>query len=255
MPRFSVIVPAHKVQAYLHECLESVLGQSFSDFEVIAVDDRSPDASGAILDAFAARDRRVTVLHLKENVGLGPARNAGTARATGDYLLFLDSDDTLAPGSLQALADRLKETAEPDVLVYDYARTYWDGRVVRNQRAALLAQDGRPAGPLDDRPELLRLLPVAWNKAYRREFVQRHDIAFPPGWYEDVAWTYPLLLAARSIAVLDRVCVLYRQRRRGASCAPPAAGTSTSSTSTTGSSPSSTATPPSTAGGPPSSAG
>ncbi|MFE0631117.1 CDP-glycerol glycerophosphotransferase family protein [Streptomyces sp. NPDC058864] len=215
MPRFSVIVPAHKVQAYLHECLESVLGQSFSDFEVIAVDDRSPDASGAILDAFAARDRRVTVLHLKENVGLGPARNAGTARATGDYLLFLDSDDTLAPGSLQALADRLKETAEPDVLVYDYARTYWDGRVVRNQRAALLAQDGRPAGPLDDRPELLRLLPVAWNKAYRREFVQRRDFAFPPGWYEDVPWTYPVLLAARSIAVLDRVCVHYRQRRRG----------------------------------------
>jgi CRISPR system Cascade subunit CasB len=215
LPRFSVIVPVYKVQAYLHECLESVLGQCFSDFEVIAVDDRSPDASGAIVDAFAARDRRVTALHLKENVGLGPARNAGMARATGDYLLFLDSDDTLAPGALQAVADRIKETAEPDVLVYDYARTYWDGRVVRNQRAHLLAQDGRPAGPLDDRPALLRLLPVAWNKAYKRDFVERRGFAFPPGWYEDAPWTYPLLLSARAIAVLDRVCVHYRQRRRG----------------------------------------
>ena len=114
MPRFSVIVPVHKVQAYLHACLDSVLGQSYRDIEVMAVDDRSPDGCGAILDAYAARDERVRVLHLPENVGLGRARNAGMPLATGDYLLFLDSDDTLTPGALRALADRpLMEALRP----------------------------------------------------------------------------------------------------------------------------------------------
>ena len=74
MPRFSIIVPAYQVQSYLGECIDSVLDQSFADFEVIAVDDASPDGSGAILDEYAARDRRVRVLHLPENVGLGRAK-------------------------------------------------------------------------------------------------------------------------------------------------------------------------------------
>ncbi|QJT02076.1 bifunctional glycosyltransferase family 2 protein/CDP-glycerol:glycerophosphate glycerophosphotransferase [Streptomyces asoensis] len=215
MPRFSVIVPAYKVQAYLHECLESVLSQSFADLELIVVDDRSPDACGEIIDEFAARDTRVRAVHLPENVGLGQARNAGLERATGDYLLFLDSDDTLTPEALRAIADRVKETGEPDVLVYDYASTYWSGETVRNQFAAQLTEEGTAPFRLADRPGLLRVLMVAWNKAYRREFVEGVGLTFPPGYYEDTPWTYPALMAAESLATLDRVCVHYRQRRRG----------------------------------------
>ncbi|MFD7135420.1 CDP-glycerol glycerophosphotransferase family protein [Streptomyces sp. NPDC059894] len=215
MPRFSVIVPAYKVQAYLHECLESVLSQSYPDLEVIAVDDRSPDACGEIIDEFAARDPRVRPLHLAENAGLGPARNAGLARATGDYVLFLDSDDTLTPDALESIADRLKETGEPDLLVYDYATTDWTGEARRHRFAAQLTEEGPAPFRLEDRPGLLRVLMVAWNKAYRRDFVTRAGLTFPPGFYEDTPWTYPALLAAESIATLDRVCVHYRQRRRG----------------------------------------
>ncbi|MDL5201894.1 bifunctional glycosyltransferase family 2 protein/CDP-glycerol:glycerophosphate glycerophosphotransferase [Streptomyces sp. ALI-76-A] len=215
MPRFSVIVPAYQVQAYLHECLESVLSQSYPDLELIAVDDRSPDACGAIIDEFAARDPRVRPVHLPENQGLGGARNAGMREASGDYLVFLDGDDTLTPDALRAIADRLKETDEPDVLVYDYARTYWSGRTVRNQAAVRLTERGPAPFRLEDRPGLLHVLMVAWNKAYRREFVERAGFAFPPGYYEDTPWTYPVLMTAESIATLDRVCVHYRQRRRG----------------------------------------
>ncbi|MFJ6596299.1 CDP-glycerol glycerophosphotransferase family protein [Streptomyces violaceusniger] len=224
MPRFSVIVPAYEVQPYLNDCLRSVLEQDFTDLELIAVDDHSPDACGAIIDEAAACDPRVRPVHLPENAGLGRARNAGIRRATGDYLLFLDGDDTLAPGSLRAIADRLARTGEPQVLVFDYARVDWTGEAVRNVRAELLRQ-GDPEDPedpharqvfrLDQRPELLRLLMVAWNKAYRRDFVRKEGFAFPPGFYEDTPWTFPVLLTAESIAVLDRVCVHYRQRRRG----------------------------------------
>lgn len=205
----------YKVQAYLHECLESVLSQSCPDLELIAVDDCSPDACGAIIDEFAARDARVRAVHLPENQGLGRARNAGLEEATGDYLVFLDSDDTLTPDALRVIADRLKETGEPDVLVFDYARTYWSGETRRNKFAAQLTEEGPAPFRLEDRPGLLRVIMVAWNKAYRREFVEREGFAFPPGYYEDTPWTYPVLMAAETIATLDRVCVHYRQRRQG----------------------------------------
>ncbi|MFF9088114.1 CDP-glycerol glycerophosphotransferase family protein [Streptomyces sp. NPDC014991] len=215
MPRFSVIVPCYKVQAFLPECLDSVLGQSFGDFELIAVDDCSPDGCGAILDEYAARDPRVTVLHLPENAGLGRARNAGIPHATGDYLFFLDSDDTLTPGALRAIADRLAESADPDVLVFDYARTYWWGGTRRNVLAHILAEAGAETFTAAGRPEILDLLMVVWNKVYRREFVAENGFAFPPGYYEDTPWTFPVLLSARRIAALDRICLNYRQRRQG----------------------------------------
>ncbi|MFD3803157.1 CDP-glycerol glycerophosphotransferase family protein [Streptomyces sp. NPDC058619] len=215
MPRFSVIVPAYKVQAYLQESLDSVLTQSYPDLELIAVDDVSPDACGSIIDEYAARDPRVTAVHLAHNLGPGPARNAGLARATGDYLVFLDGDDTLASGALQAITDRLKATGSPDVLVYDYARTFWTGELVRNRLSNRLSEEGPASFRLADRPALLGMPMVVWNKAYRREYAEREGLSFPPGFYEDTPWTYPALLAAESVAVLDRVCVHYRQRRTG----------------------------------------
>ncbi|MER6980581.1 glycosyltransferase family 2 protein, partial [Streptomyces carpinensis] len=215
MPRFSVIVPVYQVQAYLHECLESVLSQSFMDLELIAVDDCSPDACGAIIDEFAARDPRVKAVHLAENQGLGRARNAGMAQATGDYLVFLDSDDTLAPDALWSMTTRLKETGEPDVLVYDFACTDWTGRAVRDDVTGPLSEDGPAPFRLADRPDLLLVLTVAWNKTCRRDFVEREGFTFPTGYDEDAPWTYPVLPATESIATLDQVCVHYRQRRRG----------------------------------------
>uniref|UniRef100_A0AAU3HW48 CDP-glycerol glycerophosphotransferase family protein n=1 Tax=Streptomyces sp. NBC_01393 TaxID=2903851 RepID=A0AAU3HW48_9ACTN len=215
MPRFSVIVPVFKVQGFLRECLDSVLEQSYTDLEVIAVDDCSPDGCGAILDEYAERDPRVRVLHLPENVGLGRARNAGMPLAGGDYLFFLDSDDTLTPGALRAVADRLDETADPDVLVFDYARTYWWGGTRRNVLARVLAEAGPGTFTTAEHPEILDLLMVVWNKVYRRAFVEREGFAFPPGYYEDTPWTFPVMLSAERIAALDRICLAYRQRRQG----------------------------------------
>ncbi|WP_328481564.1 CDP-glycerol glycerophosphotransferase family protein [Streptomyces sp. NBC_00377] len=215
MPRFSIIVPCFKVQGFLRECLDSVLEQSYRDIEVIAVDDRSPDGCGAILDEYAARDDRVRVLHLPENAGLGRARNAGMPLAGGDYLFFLDSDDTLTPGALGAMADRLDETGDPDVLVFDYARTYWWGGTRRNALAHILAETADGTFTAAGRPEILDLLMVVWNKVYRREFVEGYGFAFPPGYYEDTPWTFPVMLSAERIATLDRICLDYRQRRQG----------------------------------------
>ena len=215
MPKLSLVVPVYKVQGYLPECLDSILGQDCTDFEIIAVDDCSPDGSGSILDEYAKRDDRIHVIHLTENVGLGRARNAGLEKATGDYVLFLDSDDTLSDGALSAIRDRIEATGDPEILIFDYARTYWDGRVRPNLRADLLKEEGPDTFSLAERPQLLDLLQIVWNKAYRRDFVTRTGLTFPPGYYEDAPWTFCSLISTERIAVLDRVCVYYRQRREG----------------------------------------
>ncbi|MFD5407451.1 bifunctional glycosyltransferase/CDP-glycerol:glycerophosphate glycerophosphotransferase [Streptomyces griseorubiginosus] len=220
MPRFSVIVPAYQVQAYLPACLESVLSQSYDDLELIVVDDRSPDACGEIADEFAARDPRVRTVRTARHEGPGsapdegpgPARNAGIAEATGDYLVFLDGDDTLTPHALRSIADRLKETGEPDVLVHGHALVPWTGEIVRDPFAGVLTEQGPAPFRLEDRPGLLRVRASAWNKVCRREFVGDGGFAFPPGRHTDLPWTYPVLMAAESVATLERVCVHHRQR-------------------------------------------
>ncbi|MFE2267303.1 bifunctional glycosyltransferase/CDP-glycerol:glycerophosphate glycerophosphotransferase [Streptomyces griseosporeus] len=222
MPRFSVIVPAYQVQAYLPACLESVLTQSYADLELIVVDDCSPDACGEIAGEYAARDRRVRTLRLPRRAGAGGARAAGAAGATGDYLLFLDGDDTLTAHALRAIADRLKETGEPDVLVHAVAHAHWDGRVERDAAGPVLTERGPAPFRLEDRPGLLRLPAVARNKVCRREFTEREGLTFADGSFADVSWSCSLLMAAESITTLDRVCVHHRRHRPGAAARGPA---------------------------------
>jgi len=201
-PRVSFVVPVYNVRDQLSECLDSILAQD-GDFDVIAVDDASPDDSGAILDDYARADPRIHVLHLDANAGLGGARNAGLAAATGRYVWFVDSDDWLTDGALAAVLPLLRD--DPDVVVTDYERAYPDGTVEPNPRSAALRRGGLA--------DLLTVLPVVWNKLYRRDWLAEHGFTFASGYYEDVAWTYPVLVTAERIAVLDRVCYRYRQGR------------------------------------------
>ncbi|MEV0838574.1 CDP-glycerol glycerophosphotransferase family protein [Actinocatenispora sera] len=210
MPLLSVVVPAFDVQDYLVECLDSLFTQRFDDLEVIGVDDCSPDGSGRILDEYAAREPRLRVLHLPANRGLGGARNAGLAEATGDYVWFVDSDDWVDERSLARIAARLAAT-EPDVLLLGHEINHPDGRIQRDPGDALLA--GLPERcTATDRPEVFRVFPSAWNRVVRREFLLGLGIDYPTGWYEDLPVSYPMLAAAGSIAATDAVCYHYRQR-------------------------------------------
>lgn len=216
MTLLTIIVPTYQVQGYIEECLDSILRQPFTDVEVIAVDDCSPDHSGAILDDYAARDSRVRVVHLEENVGLGEARNIGLTYATGEYVWFLDSDDWLADGALWSVAHRL-QALQPDVLAVDYAKVRWDNKVQRRKLAAMLAKYPVPeVFELRDQPHMMKLFHVAWNKIFRRQFLLDHEIRFPVGLYEDVPVGHAVLILAKRISVLPELCVYYRQRRRGA---------------------------------------
>ena len=211
MVTLSVVVPVYEVERYLRQCLDSIrAGLSPAEsaaVQIVAVDDASPDRSGAMLDAYAARHGGLTVVHLRENVGLGPARNAGLAEATGEYVWFVDSDDWLPEGSVRAVLEALRE--RPDVLLVDHLRVHEDGRREVDASSHLL---GGPA-------TLRRMLDVqhtAWNRIVSRAFLQRCELRFRAGWYEDVSFSHPVLLAAERIAALDRVCYHYRIGRAGA---------------------------------------
>lgn len=216
MALLSLIVPVYRVERYLTECLDSLLTQSFTDIEVIAVNDGSDDGSSAILASYTARDRRLWVIDHGRNLGLSAARNTGLRHATGQYVWCVDSDDWLPDGTLAAVADHLARTS-PDILVTGYARVHPDGRTWHQPLADVtgVAVGRTDEFTLRERPGLIRALHIACNKVVRRGFLDRIGIGFGPGWYEDVSFSIPLLLAAERISLLDEVCYAYRQRPAG----------------------------------------
>ncbi|WP_415952134.1 CDP-glycerol glycerophosphotransferase family protein [Streptomyces sp. KLOTTS4A1] len=205
MARFSVVVPAHRVQGYLRECLESVLAQSFTDLELIVVDDCSPDACAAIAAEYAERDPRLRLIRLAEHSGTGAARNTGAEHARGEFLLFLDGDDLLLPGALDTLDASLDATT--DVLIFGHDKIDWWETV-------------EPGGDrLTEGAEPLAVTPAVWNRVLRRSFWLAHRLRFDEGPYDEIVPVHrATLLAAdrQRLRLLDRACVRWR-RRRGSS--------------------------------------
>jgi CDP-glycerol glycerophosphotransferase len=213
----SVVVPAYDVAAYLPACLDSVLAQASSlgrvGLEVVVVDDGSPDESGAIADAYAARDERVRVVHTA-NRGLGAARNEGLRHATGDLLAFADSDDVVPPGAYAVLLKQLTRTGS-DFVSGSVAR--WEGddlveppwmRRLHRQRMDLV---------IDDLPEILGDV-FAWNKLFRTSFWSSAGLAWPEGIrYEDQPTTTMAYLRARRFGLVPEVVYHWRIRSDGTS--------------------------------------
>ena len=120
-PKISIIVPVYNVEAYLEECLASLTGQTFSDIEIICIDDGSTDGSPALLDALASRDARIRAVH-QENTGVARARNHALDLVRGEYVMFVDSDDAIAARSCEVLYARAQETGA-DIVVFG-GKTY-----------------------------------------------------------------------------------------------------------------------------------
>lgn len=125
----SVIIPVYKVEKYLDKCVESVAGQTYSDLEIILVDDGSPDNCPAMCDAWAEKDWRIKVIH-KPNGGLSSARNAGLAKASGEYVFFLDSDDTISENCIELLADAARHD-DSDICIANVVRTDENGEQIK----------------------------------------------------------------------------------------------------------------------------
>ena len=210
-PELSIIVPIYKVEKYLDECIQSILGQTFTDLELILVDDGSPDACPQMCDAAAEQDSRVRVIHQK-NGGLSAARNTGIEAARGNWLGFVDSDDFVAPDFYEKLYNAAVN-ADADCAVCSVQLTHEDGSRM-DTPPQWKAYGGGYTGE-----EILKTITwqnnapylVAWNKLYRREVFR--TLRYPVGRInEDVFVFAELFDTIKMVVCVEQPLYFYRQR-------------------------------------------
>ena len=200
-PLLSVIVPVYNVEKYLKRCLESILVQSWNDYEIILVDDGSTDSSAQICDLYAEKYEMIRVIH-KENKGLSDTRNRGIEEASGEYVYFPDSDDWLEPNTFSELSDVIEE------LTYDIIS--FNREFVTSEEDKLISAKSR-IQKLSGKQALLEMLKqsdvtgFANDKIYRKKLFLDNDIEFPVGkYYEDLGTNYKLFLRATKVYVTNQ---------------------------------------------------
>ncbi|MCI8584958.1 MAG: glycosyltransferase family 2 protein [Lachnospiraceae bacterium] len=209
MCSFSVVIPVYEAKEHLGRCVDSWLGQTKGDLELILVDDGSTDGSGELCDWYAGSDQRVRVIH-QENAGVSVARNAGIERAKGTYVLFTDSDDYVAEDYLEQM-DRAMEESGADLTLCGFHHLY-DGADIRK-----LPGRTRTVRLLEGAEDFLSLyeqsfLNMPWNKMYKRERMGRFDPSLSLG--EDLLFNLDYLTRCEKIAVLSNPLCYYIQEEQ-----------------------------------------
>lgn len=206
--RLSIIVPVYKVEKYLSKCIESILAQTFTDFELILVDDGSPDRCGEICDKYAQQDNRVVVIH-KANGGVSSSRNAGIEKATGEYIGFVDSDDYISPTMYeQMLASAERHSA--DIVICGVYRVTEDGQIKNNEifaKEIVFAKDEVMHDILTD-----KLKNYTWNKIYKKKLFK--GLSYPIGYnYEDFAINYLLFERGKVFVGIPTIGYFYLKHK------------------------------------------
>ena len=215
---FSVIVPIYNIEKYIKRCIDSVLCQSFTDFELILVDDGSPDNCGAICDEYAKTDERIKVIH-KENGGLVSARQAGIKAATGDYVFHLDGDDAVLPDALESAYKIICDT-DADIVSFSYKASI-DNKI--GDKVEDLVDEG-----LYNKAEITEIIfpkllsdknmkhifYFLWGKAIKRELATKHQLNVNPdiSLGEDLSCIVPCFLEAETVYMSKKAIYLYTIR-------------------------------------------
>lgn len=214
---FSIVIPAYQVEEYIEECLMSIITQDFEKYEIILVDDGSRDSTPEICEAYRRKYKHIKVVH-QENKGLSEARNTGIRNAEGKYIVFVDSDDKIAPHSLRYLSEELERAEFPEVVVNrritlspdgsEKKCTYlFDENKLRNMDSSLVYRELQ---------ELNECWLGAWIFVVKREFLYSKKLFFYPGIYhEDEEWVPRLILNAKRIAYNNEFLYVNRIEREG----------------------------------------
>lgn len=216
MPYFSLVLPCYKVAAYVERCVRSILSQDFTDFEIILVDDGSPDETPALCDRLAEAHPCIRVIH-KENGGLSSARNAGMDAAAGKYIWFIDSDDWIEPGALTLLHQACEE-GDPEIVKFSHFRVT-DASVPALHSVPTGSYVGAMSCDLlryQALREASRYCLSAWSHVYRRDFLERHQLTFTSERLigsEDYLFNLQALFCVTHIRVLPDALYSYELRQ------------------------------------------
>lgn len=214
MPRVSVIVPVYNSREYLGPCVESVLNQSYADFELILIDDGSTDGCAEMCDRFASYDHRVRCVHMK-NSGVSAARNLGLSLATGEYVTFVDSDDYVSEGFLASAVDLMESDEELDFVQYSMDRFNSSGIFYREESDDVIC----------DLPEFASVVKF-WGSAcagfLKTMIIKEYDLAFNPYLKlgEDQSFLYGYLAHCRKCSKRSEVYYHYRSNQESATHNP-----------------------------------
>ena len=220
MPKISVIVPVYNVEKYLSQCLNSIIEQTFSDIEIICVNDGSTDNSRKILEQYAQKDSRIKIVD-KKNGGLSSARNAGMKVAQGEYYSFIDSDDWIDETMLEKLYNSMV-SLDTDIsicAVHQYDET--NQKIDDTNPYYTLGYfdesfDNRAFSYVDTKPFLLDVCVMAWNKLYRKSFIDECQAEFPDGLiFEDGPFFFSIFFKTKRVSIVRDFLYYYRINRSG----------------------------------------
>ena len=204
-PLISIIVPVYNAEKYLSKCLDSIVAQTFEDWECIIVNDASPDGVGEIIRSYAQKDRRFKVITKTVNEGVSKARQTGLENSCGKYVIHADPDDCVDRDWLKVLY-YTAENEQADVTICDFERIYANKRVTYNQKPSSLNNE-------DILEDLLmqRIWGCSWNKLVRRECFVKWNISFHPemNLWEDLYVVCKLLICGAKVAYVPKVLYYY----------------------------------------------
>lgn len=216
-PFISIIVPVYNVENYLCPCLDSILSQTFIDWECILVDDGSKDNSGTICDEYAHNDNRFKVFH-KKNGGVSSARNLGLAEANGNYICFLDSDDRMKSDLLKTCIEKIGDS---DVLIFGFERfgRRTDKMILKDSKVSGKEECKSYLYELKENSETSDFFCFPWNKLYKRDLLVYHNVQFPTdiSLREDEIFAYRYLPYIKSLVTISDILVEYNDEPSGLS--------------------------------------
>lgn len=206
--KISIIIPVYNVEDYLSECVDSILNQTYENYEVLLIDDGSTDKSPQICDTYSEKNNKISVIHTR-NRGLSAARNLGTEKAQGEYIFYLDSDDYVENNVLERMF-KIVEQDNADIVCGNFMYTYLD-------RTVIAIKEEKEYEVLDTYSAMEQLVKgkkiqnFAWGKLIKKEIAQDHK--FPVGkLFEDMYWTHYIIDQAGKVAIDYKSFVYYRQR-------------------------------------------
>lgn len=207
MPKISVIIPVYNVEKVIGECLDSVCSQSFSDIQIICVNDCSTDKSGLILNMYAKRDSRISVINNEQNLGAGLSRNTGLKYAEGEYVHFLDSDDWLEKNAYEILAANIVDS--PDIVSFLMKKVYTNSDEIRLGKFKYNFETTN----IIDNPLLIEDFGMnPWQRIYRKDFLLENHIVFDDyRCMEDVEFSYKAAIKADKIKFINDYIYNYRR--------------------------------------------
>lgn len=216
MCKISVITPVYKVEDYLRKCVDSILNQTFMDFELFIVDDGSPDSCGKIADEYVKKDSRVYAIH-KENGGAPSARNAGIREAKGEYFYFPDSDDWLEPTYLEELYD-LAEKTNAQLVISGFVMEYYEDD--SNQSYAVSSEEKffetkeKVYSNLHNYFNNM-MMAVPWNKLYRADYISERKLLFPNLKWDDLHFNMDVIMDIDHVAISSSTGYHFFRSRQG----------------------------------------